>query len=564
MKIKKPTIALAILLLVSFFSRIYKINNLSLFGDEIDVGYQAYSLLKTGKDYRGTTFPVYINSLSESRAPLLIYASIPGIKLFGLNELGVRITPIIFGVLSIYLFYKLIFLLSKSNALAFLSSSILAFSSWHFHYSRNSFEITLLISLFLAATYFFYKFTQNNKNIFIFLSIILFGLTFYTYNTANIITPLLVIFLIANNLKKVKTWINIKNLAITSALTLLIIIPIINQIFFGKAAERFSSLNIFNDSQIISDIIEKRTSFSATTASVEAIFHNKPIYWSKEITKNYLSSLSPSFLFLTGDKLNVRHNLPGFGLLFISLFPVFIVGFFSLDVKQKANQLMIFWLLISPIASSLTINGGTHATRLFPMLIPISYFIAQGVTKCLKSKYFIPQIFLILLAISFVIESSLYSHEYFTHYSKDFPNDWDYGYKEIFSNIPINSSNRIFISNTRFNSLLPFLFYQKISPNQNIQIDDHQKENIIDNMSGFKISDQIFFINNWQHVVNDYNEIFNKINQIAQSGDTFVLFQLNEIPGDINLSQKPREGFKTIKTIYNPNKTILAQIIQKI
>ena len=146
MKFKKTNIILIAILVLSFLVRIYKINNLSLFGDEIDVGYQAFSLLKTGHDYKGNFLPLYIQSLSESRAPLLIYFSIPGVWLFGLNSLGVRITPIIFGIASIYLLYKLVLLLSKSPRLSLLSAAVLSCMPWHFHYSRSAFEVTLLIS----------------------------------------------------------------------------------------------------------------------------------------------------------------------------------------------------------------------------------------------------------------------------------------------------------------------------------------------------------------------------------------------------------------------------------
>ena len=151
MKLSKLNIGLIILLTVSLLIRVIKIDNLSLFGDEIDVGYQAFSLLQTGRDYKGNFLPTYIQSLSESRAPLLIYLTIPTVKIFGLNPLGVRLPPIIFGVLSIYLFYKLIFLLSKSDKLALYSSTALSLMPWHFHYSRSAFEVTLLLSIILAA-----------------------------------------------------------------------------------------------------------------------------------------------------------------------------------------------------------------------------------------------------------------------------------------------------------------------------------------------------------------------------------------------------------------------------
>ena len=49
----------------------------------------------------------------------------------------------------------------------------------------------------------------------------------------------------------------------------------------------------------------------------------------------------------------------------------------------------------------------------------------------------------------------------------------------------------------------------------------------------------------------------------VEKDDVFVLFQLNEIPGFMDLSVHPVNKFSTLKTVYNPDGTILAQIIQK-
>ena len=67
-----------------------------MFGDEVDVGYQAYSLFKTGRDLYAQAFPTYIHSLSEWRAPLLMYATVPTVAAFGTSELGVRLPQVIF------------------------------------------------------------------------------------------------------------------------------------------------------------------------------------------------------------------------------------------------------------------------------------------------------------------------------------------------------------------------------------------------------------------------------------------------------------------------------------
>jgi 4-amino-4-deoxy-L-arabinose transferase-like glycosyltransferase len=555
----KYSIFLLVLLIFSFFFRVYKINTLSLFGDEIDVGYQAFSLLNTGKDYKGNFLPTYIQSLSESRAPLLIYSSIPGIKLFGLTELGVRITPIIFGILSLYVFYKLILLLSKSNILALLSTTAMSFSPWHFHYSRTSFEVTLLTFLLLFGTYFIFKYLDQSKNKFLYLSILFYCLSFYTYNTANIFVPLLVIFIFITNFSKFKSKLKIKPVVFSSLIFLIIISPLAYQIFFGSAANRFNLISIFKDQTLINNIIEKRTIFSASSnPKIESIFHNKPIVWTQELIKNYISSFSLPFLFNSGDQLNLRHSVPGIGLLFISFLPLLFIGLIPLDLHQKLNKLMLFWLIISPLASSLTVNGGNHATRLFLMLIPLSFFIGLGATKLLNTKNIFSKIILLILIFTSLIEICSYSHEYFIHYPKDSFQVWNRGYKEIFQSIP-SDSPRVFVSNTKYNSLLSYLFYQNYSPKNLNHLQDTEQPNIAYDMSGFKLTSNTYFINNWQ----SQNDIFKKMSQIAQKGDTFVLFQLNEIPGDMNLYQQPIPGFSTIRTIFNPNQTILGQVIQK-
>lgn len=553
MKIDRKSILIIGLLVVSFFIRIYKINTLSLFGDEIDVGYQAYSLLNTGKDYKGNFLPTYIQSLSESRAPLLIYASIPGIKLFGLTELGVRITPIIFGILSIFILYKIILLYSNSFSLAFLSSLVLSFSPWHFHYSRTSFEVTLLLSLILLGVYLFQKFIQNSKPSLLYLSIISFGLTFYTYNTANIFVPLLVIGLIIGNWKKFFSILNSKKLIISIGLTLLFIIPIGIQIFSGQAANRFSLVNIFNDPKTINHIIDRRTSFSATNPKSERFFYNKASGWTTAFFQNYLEAISPLVLFNQGDTINIRHNIPQFGLLFLSFAPLFFIGLIQTP-KSKFQKFMLYWLVISPIASALTTQGGHHPTRLFVMLPPFAYFIAQGVLILLSSKL-LSKVVLIIISLTLIFEMSFYCHEYFYRYSKDSFEHWNYGYKEIMESIPKNYKH-LYISNTKYNSLLPFVFYQKMLKNP---LQDTSQKNIIFNYNGFSLNQYIYFIDNWGE-----RDVLNQVSQNSQPTDVYLLFQISDIPGDMDFSKKNLEGFKTIKTVYYPNHTIFAQIIQKI
>lgn len=82
-------------------------NNLTM--DEVNNGYTAYSLLKTGHDEWGNFLPFSFRSVGDYKPPILIYLTVPSIALFGLNEFSVRF-PVALASLFSLLFT---FLLSK-------------------------------------------------------------------------------------------------------------------------------------------------------------------------------------------------------------------------------------------------------------------------------------------------------------------------------------------------------------------------------------------------------------------------------------------------------------------
>src|SRR5437868_4259461 len=65
--------------------------------DEAAFGYNAYSILKTGKDEYGTFLPLSLKSFGDYKAAGYAYIDIPFIALFGLNEFSVRLPSAILG-----------------------------------------------------------------------------------------------------------------------------------------------------------------------------------------------------------------------------------------------------------------------------------------------------------------------------------------------------------------------------------------------------------------------------------------------------------------------------------
>jgi len=103
-------ILLIVILLLSLFLRFYKMNTNppSLDWDEASLGYNAYSILKTGADEYGNKFPLSIRSFDDYKPPLYVYLDVPSIAVFGLNETGVRFPAALFGFLSVAVIYFLV------------------------------------------------------------------------------------------------------------------------------------------------------------------------------------------------------------------------------------------------------------------------------------------------------------------------------------------------------------------------------------------------------------------------------------------------------------------------
>ncbi|GAI80456.1 unnamed protein product, partial [marine sediment metagenome] len=90
-KVLKKRAKLILVFLIFFFSlflRLFKLGDfpLSLNRDEAAIGYNAYSILKTGRDEWGEKLPLSFKSFGDYKMPLYIYFTVPFIKIFGLNE----------------------------------------------------------------------------------------------------------------------------------------------------------------------------------------------------------------------------------------------------------------------------------------------------------------------------------------------------------------------------------------------------------------------------------------------------------------------------------------------
>lgn len=533
-------VLLGLVIAIGAFFRLFNLGTLpiSLFGDEVDVGYHAWSLITTGRDYMGHLLPTYIQSLTEWRAPLLMYVTAPFIGLFGHSAFAVRLPVALIGIASIYLIYVLTKKLFPSKVfgegLPLMASVLLAITPWHIHYSRAAFEVVPLLFLEMLGTYLFI--TRKE-----FLSFIIFALTLYTYSTASVFTPLLVAilyFIYRPDLFK------IKNLG-KFLLPIIIALPFIYSVFFGQAAGRFKGISIFNDPKIIESIILQRTDPWVSQTPIEVSFHNKYFAYATAFGQNYLQAFSPQFLFLQGDP-NFRQSVGTQGELLWIFLPFLLWGLFISikNIKQKSFSLIVLWIILAPIASSLTQAGGTHATRLFLMLPPLIIFSAIGLWDFITSIRSKLSWFIIFLL--FVFGFANYWHRYSAHYRYESAAMWQSGYEDIFAQLKplLVGSQNVYINNTAAPSLTKFALFTDFSPSDFQKAYQGNNPDSFDNglFRGFRFGDKYYF-----------GEAINleTLQKLLQPGDIYLAAQGKEIPGDWDWSKTPPTGFKVVGITYD-------------
>ncbi|HKB88322.1 MAG TPA: glycosyltransferase family 39 protein [Patescibacteria group bacterium] len=434
---------IAIILLASIL-RLYRlsVNPPSLFGDELDLGYQAYSILHTGRDYMGNFMPVHFHSLAEWRTPLYLYSAVPTVAIFGITPLGVRLPAAIFGTLIVYAMYLLVNQLTKNKNLSLVSAFLLAVSPWLIQYSRAGFEVTEMLFLLILGLYLFIKSLDTSKRLW--LSVALLVLMPWVYSTAKLFTPLLLIFLFVLYRKKILRMAK-RELVFVLIAGLIIGVPIATSTVFGGGTQRINDISVFNDSKMEQTVGEGRK------IDNNKFIYNKYTYWGSEILNNYFGSFSTDFLFLKGDA-NLRQSIGTGELYLIEIVPLLLglaFFFFEKNINTKTKLLMSFWLLVGAFPSALTIGGGTHATRLILILPVLIFFISFGwlsIYKIISQKY--KTFFIVVASSLYILSMVFYFHEYYLVYPINSEHWWHYGWGQAISEVKsIDSSyDRVIIS----------------------------------------------------------------------------------------------------------------------
>lgn len=430
-------IPLVVICLLFLLTRLYKIEQIppSLYWDEASIGYNAYSILTTGADEWGSYFPVHFRAFGEFKLPIYIYAVALSEKLFGLNELGVRIPSVLFSLGSVIITFLLSYKLTSNLTSSYLSALFLTISPWYFIFSRSGYEAMAGLMFFLLGIYLF----TFRKNIFIILSALCMILSLYSYNAFRILVPLTLILLIFYYLqvKDIQFKKHMPAFLLVLALIIFAYMPVIRLLKSDSGSSRLESVGIFNQED------------KGATA--------------KTFFLNLVSHLSFDFLFINGDK-NVRSHVPGFGQLYVLQLPVILLGLYAL-IKDKKDKLILLCgvSILSFVPASIT-KEAPHALRSITAVPFISIISAIGISFFL-SWIKVKNVLYILIGI-FLMFFAYFYKSFIYDYPKISSSDWQLGYKIIFTryNHEFNNYDKIVISDRYAQPYIFALFYLKYDP----------------------------------------------------------------------------------------------------
>lgn len=558
---KKQLIILITIVLVALGVRVWQLDKVpsSLYVDEIDLGYQARSLVETGKDYRGTISPFFVRSFNSDRTPIPAIFTAISTVIFKTPELAIRMAPALLGTIGVLLSYLLVNLWLGTGP-ALVTAAVVALSPWMIQFSRMGFEATsVLVVLLGGLTSFFYWLKNKKKEKFFWLATILLSLSMYTYRTMSLFTP--VIFLILLTVYHQEIFrLGKRKVLIAAGLAALMMGSFLYATTLASADEtRINQISILSDPETAiwvqrdreiasGDLEDNRVGKEATLVS--KIFYNKPLSWTDSLVNNYLTAFSTDFLFINGDP-NLRQSIPGWGMMiWLDILAIgFGIYFLVKKRRQKWAQCLTLWLLTSPLASCLTTIGGNHSHRLFILAIPLLVLTGIGWyqfgVNIRKFKY--GKILVVVTALIWLGWWARFYQSYLVHYPISSSRWFGGGYKEAMLAIKEveGEYEAVKLTDSLDPPMLYYFWWTKVPPKELQEYGSNFSEETYKNTRLDKVKPI-----NWHEEMK--KEKCKSWDECIEEG-TLYLLSTNEIKEDLR-TEKPPEEIKLIKTILYPDK----------
>ncbi|GMV98831.1 MAG: hypothetical protein AMXMBFR83_31790 [Phycisphaerae bacterium] len=381
--------------------------------DEAVNAWNAWCLLKTGKDQHGVSWPIlYTRALGENRSTLYLYYLIPFQAVGGLNIWTLRFASAFGGVLTLPLVYYLgrrMF----GQAAGLAATALLALNPWHIQQSRwgNEGAIAPLLVSLSVAFWLWARLPLDDQGrppraIRAGLAGAISGMCCYGYAAIRLFLPLFLILVVAVTWRAWR-----RQLASRRGL------PAV-ALFATAGAAAFAPLawTHWRYPDMIGRRLEATRTWNADDPAAIKII---------KVLRRYPAHYDPRRLFFTGDPLRFQ-SPPGIGFFHVYMLPFMLAGVVVLLRDARASpsaRILLAWVALYPAGDLVTNHPGIHAVRCLPGLCGLVLLGAVGAVRAARALYAAqPRTAVraaVLTALVIVVSNTLYLRRFFVDFNRD-------------------------------------------------------------------------------------------------------------------------------------------------
>lgn len=375
--------------------------------DEVKVGWNAYSLFKTGRDDWWHAFPLHYDTFGDQRPTGLFYASVPSLALNGLTVFAIRFTPALFGSLAVIAIFYITKKLTGSNKVAICTSLMLAISPWHITLSRATSEGIVATTLILFAWLYQLKNIESGSRSHFLTSATLYAVSYFFYHTSRLLIPAFIFATTAyyffNSVPKKINLASIFLFILASALTVILSLS-------PAARGRLSQVSIFADQGIRTELDRLPFEEGHNRVFLARALHNKVVIFSTRFFNEYTQYFSGKFFLTAEEAKPSRYQTATRGILLYVEFVLLVVGLVGL-AQKKFSYLPLLLLLLAPLPAAITTEDAPNLHRSLVMSPFISLIAGFGLYQLSRFSRKI----LILTVFILAVDLFLFSHLYMVH-----------------------------------------------------------------------------------------------------------------------------------------------------
>lgn len=421
--------------------------------DEVSHGYNAYSILLTGKDEYGKSFPISFRFFNAFTPPLYTYLTVPVVRSLGLNITATRLVSVFSGILEIllvFLFLKSL-KITKHTVIIYLGTLLYTISPWAVMYSRSGYEAMLSFLLYSIGVLFIW--IGLKRPLFLTIGIIVMSISIYGGHTNKFLIPLLSlglalifrnVFLVQKNRKYIiwgligAFFVQIPNLLLINSKSFLV------------------KENLFYSETLIAEY-QKIKGFIPSFIGIPYVFL-------REFFSQYLTYFSLRSLFLDPDPFLPR-SIPNLSVFYPWMFIPYLFGLHTAWTKRNLVNYKFLLLItfIAPIPAAFT-KDPFWTYRALPLLLPLIILITIGIDKILSLRIKVLAIFTCILIIYSLV---ILWKGYFILLPRERAEAWQFGYQQLAQEILLNKNEKFVIDNTRTpQAYIELAFFLHLPPQQ--------------------------------------------------------------------------------------------------